>query len=75
MGVAHPIQTQGHPGRADGIYGTGSTNTGPTSQKMDVFMNNVVFSIFLPFLDLLDLKNGSGSKFYAGYTGYEVWKP
>ena len=36
---------------------------GPTSTKMFFLLKNVVLSQFWSFLDLLDLKNGSGSKF------------
>ena len=34
----------------------------------------VNFDQFWPFLDLLDLKNGSGSKFCIGWYRGEVWK-
>ena len=44
-------------------------NTGPTSRKMHFLMKKKC-----KILGLLDVKHGSGSKFYAGYTGYEVWK-
>ena len=33
------------------------------------------FGQFWPFLDLLDLKNASGSRFYTGKWYPEVWKP
>ena len=39
-----------------------------------LFMKNVVLSLFWSFLDLLDLKNGSSSKFYAEKWCQEVWK-
>ena len=40
-----------------------------------LFMKSAVLGLFCSFLDLLDLKNGSGSKFYAGKWYREVWKP
>ena len=53
---------------------TGSTDTGPTSRKMDFFTKNTVLGQFSPFLDLLDLKNGSGSKFRVEWYDREVWR-
>ena len=47
---------------------------GPTSTKIDFFMKNVVLGQFCSFLDLLDLKNGSGSKFRLKWWYREVWK-
>ena len=41
---------------------------------MYFFLKNVDFGAFWPFLDLLDLKNGTGSKFYTGKWYSEVWK-
>ena len=35
---------------------------------------NFDFVLFRLFLDLLDLKNGTGSKFYTGKWYSEVWK-
>ena len=40
-----------------------------------LFMKNLILDPFWSFLDLLDVKNGSGSKFYAGKWYQEVWKP
>ena len=40
-----------------------------------LFMKNTALALIWSFLDLLDLKNGSGSKFYAGKWYREVWKP
>ena len=42
--------------------------------KIDFLLKNVVLGQFWPFLDLLDLKNGSGSKFYVIHTRREVWR-
>ena len=39
------------------------------------FIEKIGLRLFWSFLDLLDLKNGSGSKFYAGKWYREVWKP
>ena len=38
----------------------------PTSTKIGFLLKIAVLGLFWSFLDLLDLKNGSGSKFYAG---------
>ena len=40
-----------------------------------LLFKNAVLHLFWSFLDLLDLKNGSGSKFYGGKCFREVWKP
>ena len=40
-----------------------------------LFIKNMILGLFWSFLDLLDLKNGSGSKFYGGKRYREVWKP
>ena len=48
---------------------------GPTSTKINFLLKNIVLAHFWSFLDLLGLKNGSGSKFYAGNCYREVWKP
>ena len=40
---------------------------GAPQQKCTFLLKNVDFALFRPFLDLLDLKNGTGSKFYVGY--------
>ena len=45
------------------------------STKIDFLLKNAVLGLFWSFLDLLHLKNGSGSKFYAGKWYREVWKP
>ena len=47
---------------------------GADLHKNQLLLKNVVLSHFWSFLDLLDLKNGSGSKFYAGKCYREVWK-
>ena len=47
---------------------------GRPPQKMYFLGKNVVLGPFWPFLDLLDLKNGTGSKFYTGKWYSEVWK-
>ena len=47
---------------------------GPTSTKINFLLKNAVLGHFWPFLDLLDLKNGSGSKFYVIRTRREVWR-
>ena len=39
---------------------------GADLQENLLFMKNAILDLFWSFLDLLDLKNGSGSKFYAG---------
>ena len=41
----------------------GSVRIGNDLTKIDFLLKNVDFDHFWPFLDLLDLKNGSGSKF------------
>ena len=44
------------------------------STKIDFLLKNVVLDLFWSFLGLLDLKNGSGSKFYARKWYREVWR-
>ena len=39
-----------------------------------LFTKNMCFGLFWQFLNLLDLKNGSGSKFYAWKWYWDVWK-
>ena len=51
------------------------TYRGRPPQKIDFLLKTSVLGLFWSFLDLLDLKNGSGSKFYAGKWYREVWKP
>ena len=48
---------------------------GADLHKNRLFIKNTILSVFWSFLDVLDLKNGSGSKFYAGKWYREVWKP
>ena len=43
--------------------------------KIDFLLKNVVLGLLYSFLDLLDLKNGSCSKFYVGKWYREAWKP
>ena len=59
------------PGLAKGL----SLRKGADLHEMQLFIENVVLSLFWSFLDLLDVKNGSGSKFYTGKWYREVWKP
>ena len=40
-----------------------------------LFIENVILGLFWSFWDLLDLKNGSGSKFYARKWYQDLWKP
>ena len=47
---------------------------GRPPRKSTFFMKNAVLGPFWSFLDLLDLKNGSGSKFYAGKWYRDVWR-
>ena len=47
---------------------------GPTSTKMHFLLKNADLGQFWSFLDLLDLKNGSGSKFRLKWWYREVWK-
>ena len=47
---------------------------GADLHENQLFIKNFVLGLFWSFLDLLDLKNGSGSKFYAGKWYREVWK-
>ena len=37
-----------------------------------LFIEKAVFALFWSFLDLLDLRNGSGSKFYIGPCRFHV---
>ena len=46
---------------------------GPTSTKIDFLLKNGVFRLFGSFWGLLDLKNGSGSKFRLKWWYREVW--
>ena len=48
---------------------------GADLHENQLFLKNMFVDLFWSFLDLLDLKNGSGSKFYAGKWYREVWKP
>jgi hypothetical protein len=47
---------------------------GRTSTKIDFLLKNVVLGLFWSFLELLDLKIGSRSKFYTGKWYREVWR-
>ena len=48
---------------------------GRPPRKSTFFMKNGTLVLFWSFLDLLDLKNGSGSKFYTGKWYRDLWKP
>ena len=61
--------------RRAGIDHAGACVLGSTSTKIMFSLKNNVLGVFWLFLDLLDFKNGSGSKFYAGKWYREVWKP
>ena len=48
---------------------------GGRNHENRLFIEKLVLAQFWPFLDLLDLKNGSGSKFRVEWCYREVWKP
>ena len=48
---------------------------GADLHENQLLLKNVVLGLFWSFLDLLDLKNGSGSKFYARKWYRDLWKP
>ena len=48
---------------------------GRPQRKSTFFTKNAILGLFWSFLSLLDLKNGSGSKFYARKWYRDVWKP
>ena len=60
---------------AAAVIKAGHACRGPPSTKIHFLWKNAVVSVFWSFLDLLDLKNGSGSKFDAGKRYREIWKP
>ena len=47
---------------------------GRPPRKSTFYAKKIILDLFWSFLDLLDLKNGSGSKFYAGKWYREVWR-
>ena len=48
---------------------------GGRNHENRLLLKNTFLDQFWPFLDLLDLKNGSGSKFRVEWCYREVWKP
>ena len=75
MGIYGPYIGIYGPYIAGQAVGSGSRfGSGLTSRKLDLLLKGAVLGQFWPFLDLLDLKNGSSSKFYAGKSYREVWK-
>ena len=63
------------PGPRPGLWkGQGMDRMGAPHEKWTFWRTKKYFDIFWPFLDLLDLKNESGSKFYTGKWYSEVWK-
>ena len=52
----------------------GYSYRGQPPRKSFFFMKNAGLGLFWSFLDLLDLKNGSGSKFRVEWWYQEVWK-
>ena len=58
-------------GRCDQARACGE---GPTSTKIDFLLKNAILDLFWPFWGLLDVKNGSGSKFCTRKWYREVQK-